>query len=148
MHFVVLRGIELTVGRVGDGPTRFESIISKQPKQRSKVIQRSNCFKNAPRPPNLVGRTPDRSAMHCWGQPRSTMGQIAQECFMTTKFGRQNLRPKCSALMGSKLRPCRGKPGSPRGFIAQECPMATKYGRKNPWPSVVQYWMEGHAEVK
>ena len=30
---------------------------------------------NALWPPNLVGRTPDQSVMHCWGQ-RSCRGQV------------------------------------------------------------------------
>ena len=53
----------------------FESIISKQLHHRSKVIQWSSCIRNALWLPNLVGRTPDQSVMHCWGQ-RSCRGQL------------------------------------------------------------------------
>ena len=59
---------------VGDGPTRFEGIFSKRPHERSKVIQRSSCLRNALWQPNLIGRTPDQSVMRCWGQ-RSCRGQ-------------------------------------------------------------------------
>ena len=65
--------MELKLG-VGDGHTRFESIFWKRPDQMSKVIQRSNCFRNALWASNLVGRTPDQRVMHCWGQ-RSCRGQ-------------------------------------------------------------------------
>ena len=41
----------------------------------SKVNQRSCCLRNALWPPNLVGKTPDRSVMHSWGQ-RLCMGQL------------------------------------------------------------------------
>ena len=68
MRFVMLWVIKLKLGSgVGDGPTRFEGIFSKWQHQRW---------------PNLIGRTPDQSAMHCWGQrsyrgqPGSTRGQI------------------------------------------------------------------------
>ena len=58
MRFVVLCGIELKLGmNVEDKPTRFESIFSKRPHPKSKVIQRSSCFRNALWPPYLVGRT-------------------------------------------------------------------------------------------
>ena len=40
MRLTMLRGIELKVGMgVGDGPTRFVGIFSKQPHLGSKVIQ-------------------------------------------------------------------------------------------------------------
>ena len=69
MRFVMLRGTELKVGMgVGDGPTRFVGIFSKWPHQRSKVIQRSSCFRSALWLPNLIGRSPDHGVMHCWGQ--------------------------------------------------------------------------------
>ena len=120
MRFVALWGTGLKLGtRVEGEPPRFESIFSKRPHQRSKVIQRSSCLRNALWPPNLVGRTPDRSVMHCWGRrscrghPGSTRGQIAQECPMATKFGRKNPWPECNALVGSKVMQ-----GSTRGQIA------------------------------
>ena len=110
MRFVVLQRIELKLGRVvGHGPPRFVVNFSKWPDQRSKVIQRSICLRNALWLPNLVGRTPDWSVMHCWGRrsrrghPGSTRGQIAQECPMATKFGRKNPWPECNALVGSKV---------------------------------------------
>ena len=66
MRSVVLSGIELKLGMgVGGGSTKFESIFSKQPYPRSKVIQKSSCFRNALWTPNLVGRTPDESVMQC-----------------------------------------------------------------------------------
>ena len=79
---------------VGDGPTRFVEMFSKRPHQRSKVIQRSSYFRNILWPRNLVGRTPDRSVVHSWGQrscrgqPGSIRAQITQECPMATEFGR------------------------------------------------------------
>ena len=56
--------------------------------------------------PNLVGRIRDESEVQYWcrksyrGQPGSIRNQIAQEC--STKFGRQNPRLKCGAMLGSK----------------------------------------------
>ena len=52
-------------------------------KHRACIKQRNLQWRCALRPPNLVGRTPDQSIMHCWGQrscrgqPGSTRGQIA-----------------------------------------------------------------------
>ena len=62
---------------IGDGPTRFERIFWKQTDQRSKVIQRSSCFRNAVWPSNLVGRTPDWNVMH-WvkGYAEVNRGQV------------------------------------------------------------------------
>ena len=68
-----------------------------------------NMLSNALWPPNLVGRTPDQSVIHWWGQrscrghPGSTRGQIAYKCRMTTKFGGKNHWPKRNALLGSKV---------------------------------------------
>ena len=84
------------------GPTRFKSIYSKWPDQRSKVIQISSCY----RPPNLVGRGPwpKKNAMLgskvIQGSTGVNHGSIAQECRMATKFGRKNPWPKSSALVG------------------------------------------------
>ena len=71
-----LWGMELKfIMGVGDEPTRFEGIFSKRPDQRSKVSQRSICFRNALWPPDLVGRTTDRiTGVKCharvnWDQP-------------------------------------------------------------------------------
>ena len=69
MRFVMLWGMGLKLGMgIGDGPPRLKSIFSKWPHWRSKIIQRSNCHRNALWLPNLVGRTPDQRVMHCWGQ--------------------------------------------------------------------------------
>ena len=52
---------------------------------------------NALWPPNLVGRTPDQSIMHCLGQRScrgqlgSNRGQFTKQCPMVTKFGGKNL---------------------------------------------------------
>ena len=119
MRFVVLWGIELKLGiGVGDGPMRFESIFSERPHQRSKLIQRSSCFRNALWSPNLVGRTPYRNVVQWWG--RAVMqgssgverGQIAQECFMATKFGRKNpwLKEKCISGVKGNAQVNRGQP--------------------------------------
>ena len=57
----------------------------------------------------LVGRIPDESVMHCWGQKScrgqlgSTRGQITEKRPMAAKFGRKNPWPKCNALLGSKV---------------------------------------------
>ena len=67
------------------------------------------CFRNALWPPNLVGKTPDQSKVQCWGQRSyrsqlgSISGQIGHECPMAIKFGRKNLWPKWSAMLGSKV---------------------------------------------
>ena len=110
MRFVVLRGMEVKFGMgVGAGPTRFDSIFSKSPYQRSKVIQRSSCFRNALWPPNLVGLTSSQRVMHCWDQRSfrvqlgSTRVTIGQECQMATKFGRKNPWPKSNAFQGSNV---------------------------------------------
>ena len=90
MHFVVLWVIELKLGMgVGDGSTRFESIFLKRPHQRLKVIQRSNCFRNALWPPNLVGRTPEQSVMHCWGQ--RSCGPPQNHIFIHAKLYTSNI---------------------------------------------------------
>ena len=47
-------------------PLRYVVNFSKRPNQRSKVVQRSSCL--SLQEPNLVGRTSDQRAMHCWGQ--------------------------------------------------------------------------------
>ena len=58
---------------------------------------------------DLVGRTIGGSVMYCWdkrscrGQPGSTMGQIAHECPMATKFGRKNSWLECNTLTGLKV---------------------------------------------
>ena len=110
MRSVMLWRIELKLGRVvGHGPPWFVVNFSKRPDQRSKVIQRSMCLRNVLWLPNLVGRTPDRSVMHCWGQrsrrghPGSTRGQIAQECPMATNFGEKDPWLECNALVGLKV---------------------------------------------
>ena len=78
-----------------------------------------NVLSSAHWPPNLVGRTPDQSAMYCWGQrscrgqPGSTRGQIPQKCPVATKFGSKDPRPECNAM-----RSCRGQLGSTQGKIA------------------------------
>ena len=103
--------------------------------------------------PNLVGRTPDQSVVHCWGQRLctsqmgSTTGQIAYECPISTKFCRKNPWPECNTSLGSKVTQ-----GSTRGQIAQECPVTTKFGLKKHWPE--QYSLlrskvlRGQPEVK
>ena len=59
--------------------------------------------------PDLVGRTPDQSVNHCWGQrscrgqPGSTRGQNLYKYPVVTKFGRKDLRSECNALMGLKV---------------------------------------------
>ena len=137
MRFVLLRGIELKLGMgVGDRPPRFESIFSKRSHQRSKVIQRSSCFRSALWSPYLVGRTPDQKVIHYWGQ-KSYRGQPGQ---LGVKLLRNALWPP--DLVGRTLdrsikhcwgrRSCRGQPGSTRGQIAWKWPMETKFGRKNP----------------
>ena len=100
---------------------RFVGIYSKWPHQRSKGIQRSNCFRNAPWPTNLVGRTFGQSVMHCWGQkscrgkPGSTRGQIVQECPMATKLVGRTPDQSVKHCWGQ--RSCRGQLGSVRGQI-------------------------------
>ena len=96
-----------------------------------------NLLSNTLRPPHLVGRTPDQSLMHCWGQRScrgqvgSSRGQFAWQYPMATKFGEKNPWSMCDALLGQ--RSCRGHPGSTWGQIAKKCPMATKFGGRNPW---------------
>ena len=90
MRFAVLRLIEQKLGREWAPEVVFN--FSKRPYQRSTVIQKSNCSRITLWPPNLVKRSPDRSAMHSWdqrscrGQQRSTRGQIAKECLMATNL--------------------------------------------------------------
>ena len=137
MCFIVLWDIELKLGTgVEDRPMRFESIFLKQSHQRSKVIRRSSCFRNALWPPNVVGRTPDWSVVHCWGQ-RSYKGQLVSTRvkLFRNALWLKNLVGKTSAQSEVQCwgqRSYRDQPGSTRGGIAQECPMATKFGRKNP----------------
>ena len=111
MRFVMLWGIKLKLGAgywMGPRGLRayFRSDLTKG--QRSSCFKRSSCFTNVLWPPNLVGRTPDQREVQCWGQrsyngqPGST-GVITQECPMATKFGRMNLWPKYSAMLGSKV---------------------------------------------
>ena len=130
MRFVVL-WIKLKLGTgVGDEPTKSESIFSKRldrrRSRRTLTKVKSNAgikghtgvssgsagvklLRNALWLPDLVGRTPDRNEVQCWGhmpcmgQLRSTRGHIAQECPVATKFGRMNPWPKCSAMLGLKV---------------------------------------------
>ena len=123
MHFVILRGIELKLDTgVGDGPTRFLGIFSKQPHPGSKVIQRSICHRNALCLPNLVRRTPDQSIMHYWGQ-RSCRGQPRGQpwvnllnCPMPPNLVERTSDQSIMYCWGQ--RSCRGRLGSTRGQIA------------------------------
>ena len=75
-HSAVLRCMEPKLARVVEARCPRSMVnFSKQPHQRAKVIKRSICLRNTLRPPNLVGRTPDKIVMHCWGQ-RSCSGQL------------------------------------------------------------------------
>ena len=99
--FVVHWGIELRYRAgmwVGNGAGRFVGIFSKWPHQRSKVIQRSYCFRNVLWTPNLVG---SKVMQGSTGVNRGS--NIDQECPMATKFGRKNPLLKCKALLGSKV---------------------------------------------
>ena len=85
--------MELKLGMgVGDGPTRFESIFTKRLHQRSKVIQRSSCFRNAIWSPYLEGTTP-ATEVQCIagikGHAGVNRGQSGQECPVATQFGRE-----------------------------------------------------------
>ena len=60
-------------------------------------------------PPNFVGRTPDQSVTHCWGQrscrrqPGSTRSEIPQKCpRWPPNLVQKDSRLECLALMGSK----------------------------------------------
>ena len=48
-----------------NGPLRFVVNCLRLPDQRSTVIQRSICLRNALRPPHLVGRTLHQNVVHC-----------------------------------------------------------------------------------
>ena len=86
--------------------------------------------------PNLVGRTPDQSVMHCWSQ-RSCRGQsgvkLRRNALWPPSWGQVGVNLLRSALWSSNLmgripdqsvmhcwgqRSCRGQPGSTRGQIA------------------------------
>ena len=92
-----------------------------------------NLLSNALWPPNLVGRTPDQSIMHCWGQRScrgqlgSSRGQFAWQCHMATKFGGKNPWPKCNALLGSKVMQ-----GSSRVHQGSNC-LEMSYGHQIWW---------------
>ena len=88
-------------------------------------------------PPNLVGRTPDQSLMHCWGQRldllvgqplESSRDQIAQESPMATKFGREKPWPKCSAINGLKV--IQRSVGVNQGSNCSGIPYSYHIGRK------------------
>ena len=79
-------------------------------------------LKNAPWLPNLVGRTPNQSVMHCWGQmscrgqPGSTSIQIAQTALWSPNLvGRT---PDFSLMHCWGQKSCKGQPGLTRGQIA------------------------------
>ena len=80
IHSAVLRRMEPKLTRVvGARCSRGMVNFLKRPHQGSKVIQSSLCLKNGLRLPNLVGRTPDQSVMHCWGQrPRRGHEEVNQ----------------------------------------------------------------------
>ena len=106
------------------------------------------CFRNALWPPNLVGRTSDRSVIHIWGQ-RTCRGKPGVKLFRNPLWlpilvGRN---PDRSEVQYSGQRSYRGQPRSTRSQIAQEYPMATKFGRTNPWQQYYNAGVEGH-EVK
>ena len=132
MRFVVLWDTELKLGMgEGDGPMRFKTLLSKWPHQRSKVIRRSNCHRNALWPPK--GRTPDRVVVHYWGQ-RSHKSQPG------VNQGSKLLRNILWQLWKEPLTEVqcidgvKSHAGVSRGQIAQQCPMPTRFGRKNYWP--------------
>ena len=134
---------------VGDGPTRFESIFSKRPHQRSKVIRRSICLRNAIWQPNLVGRTPDQSIMHYWGW-RSCRGQPEVKLLRNALWPPDLVErtPGQSVMYCWGQRSSRGHRGSTRGQIAQKCPMATKFCRKNADQSTMDIAeVKGHTGV-
>ena len=86
----------------------------------SKVIQRSSWIRNSLWLTNLLGRSPDRSVMHCFGQRSfrgqlgSTWGQIAYKFSVATKFGRKNPQ-RVMHCWGPKS--CKGQLGSIWGRI-------------------------------
>ena len=88
----------------------YRAYFSKRPNQRSKVIQRSSCFRNALWPPNLVGRTHDQSVMHYWGKSHAGVnrGQFAQEYRMVGRT------PDQRVVHYWGRRSCRGQTGLTR----------------------------------
>ena len=77
---------------------------------------------NALWPPNLVGRTPDQSIMHCLGQ-RSCRGQLGQigVSLLSNALWSPNLVGRTSdqnVIHCWGQRSCRGQLGSSRGQLA------------------------------
>ena len=99
-------------------------------------------LRNAQWLPNLVGRTPNWSVMHCWdqrsyrGKPRSTSGQIAQE-YPIWPYDHQiwweepPTEVQCIAGVDVHVGVNRGHPGVK---LLRNDLWLPNFGRKNPWP--------------
>ena len=120
---------------IEDGPPRPKTIFSKWPHQRSKVIQRSSCLRNALWLPNLAGRPPDQRVMHCWGQ-RSWRGHPGVKLLRNALWPPNLVEriPDQSIMHCWGQRSCRGQLGQVGVNLLTKCPMATKFDGKNPWP--------------
>ena len=113
MRFV-LWCMELKFLGVESGPARLNRIFSKQPNQRSKVIQRSSCFRNALLPSNLVERTPHWRVMHLLGsrdmQGSSQPGvKLFRNALWPTNLVERTPNRRVMHCWGQRL--CRGQPG-------------------------------------
>ena len=116
MLFAVLRNlVEWWVG-APEVMVKF----SKQPDQRSKVIQRSSCLRNALRSSNLKGRTLDRSVLHSWvlGHAGVIRGQPGVK-LVRNALWQPNLieRTRDRYVVHWWGQRFRGQPGSIRGQI-------------------------------
>ena len=74
-----------------------------------------NLLRNALWPPNLVGRTPDQSVMHCWGQRSCSVSRGQPEVkLLRNTLWPPNLvgrTPDQSVMHCWGQRSCKGQPG-------------------------------------
>ena len=100
--------------------------------------------------PNLVGRIPDQSIMHCWGQRYAEVNWGQPEVkLLDNALWLPNLVGRISdkrVMHCWGQRSCRCPLGSTRGQITLKCPMASKFGRKNSRPEHTAL-IKGHIGV-
>ena len=103
------------------------------------VKQGSNIVQKCPMSTKLVERTPEQSEVQYWcqmsyrGQLGSTRGQIAQECNMATKVGRNEVQ-----CWGRKSY--RFKPGQPGVKLLRNTLWLTNLVGRTHDRSKVQFW--------
>ena len=77
---------------------------------------RGQFFRNAMRPPNLIGRTQDQSVMYCWDRKSSKVNQRSIALWPPNLV---RTTPDQSVMHCYGQRPCNGDEGSSRGHLSR-----------------------------